>query len=67
MTKIVLPPAFAFASNAGPGALNVGTARYESRFAFAPAVSELPARAPVPTAAAAATSAAARTGSRFFM
>src|SRR5215471_5495429 len=36
MTKIVLPPAFAFASNAGPGALNVGTARFESRLAFAP-------------------------------
>ena len=39
MTKIVLPPAFALASKAGPGAMNVGTARYVSRFAFAPAVS----------------------------
>src|SRR4029078_1337050 len=38
MTKIVFAPALALASNAGPGALNVGTARCASRFAFAPAV-----------------------------
>src|SRR3954471_1977664 len=36
MTKIVLPPDFAFASKPGPGATNFGTARYLSRFAFAP-------------------------------
>src|SRR3954466_2553787 len=37
MTKIVLPPAFALALKAGPGALNFGTALLESRFALAPA------------------------------
>src|SRR3954453_4620250 len=66
MTKIGLPPAFAFASNTGPGALNVGTPRFASRLAFAPEVSVPPARATSPTAAA-ATSTAERTASRFFM
>jgi hypothetical protein len=66
MTKIVLPPAFAFASNAGPGALNVGTARFESRLAFAPEMSVPPASAAATRVTAAAV-AAATIGSRFFM
>src|SRR5687768_3215837 len=48
MMKRVLPPARAFASNAGPGATNFGTALYLFRFACAPvheAVFEAPAAA----------------------
>src|SRR6478735_8779855 len=37
ITNSVLPPAFAFASKAGPGATNVGTFLYLSRFACTPA------------------------------
>src|SRR6266516_1666529 len=69
MTNSVFPPAFAFASNAAPGGVNCGTARYLSRFAFAPATSadvDAPARAAV-TIVAVSARAAARVSTRFWI
>src|SRR4029079_8807345 len=66
MTKIVLPPAFAFASNAGPGATNVGTALYLLRFPCAPDHDTVVAATAAQTPISAAT-AAAGTTPRFFI